>query len=143
RSSALSARQPEALFDRVDADFLQRSARVVAGCRDVLPIGFMRDVTFLAVAGSGIKKVGRRRVVAEPEPLVCRCGKERYRFVLEDQTADRMKDWPAPVKLDAKRRVRAMADDDVGAGLDRRVRKGAHEFGRFAELALGLGTEQA
>src|SRR5882724_12768157 len=36
-----------------------------------------------------------------------------------------------------------MADEDVGAGVDRRACKGAGEIGGLGQLALGLGRDQA
>src|SRR5262249_23204368 len=47
------------------------------------------------------------------------------------------------VELDAERRVRAVADEDVDAGIDRRAGKGAGEIRRLRQLALRLRRDQA
>src|SRR5262245_55672569 len=103
----------------------------------------MRHVALLAVAGAGIEEVGGRRVIAEAEALVGGGGEERQRLVLHDQVADRIEDRLAVVELDPERRVRAVADEDVGAGIDRGAREGAGEIGGLGELALGLRRHQA
>src|SRR5215510_12792025 len=103
----------------------------------------MRHVALLAVAGAGIEEVSRRRVVAETEALIGGGGKERQRLILHDQIADRIEDRLALVELDPERRVRAVADEDVGAGIDRGAGKRAGEIGGLGELALGLGRDEA
>src|SRR5438477_3496741 len=75
-SSALAARPPETLLDRMDTNLIKFAARIVAGRRDVLPIGFMRNVALLAIAGAGVEEVGGRRIIAESEPVISRRGKK-------------------------------------------------------------------
>src|SRR5207253_9130564 len=59
------------------------------------------------------------------------------------QAAKRIKDRLALVELDPKRRVRAVADDDVGTRIDCHMGKGAHEVGGVIELGLGLRRNEA
>src|SRR5215510_6790521 len=137
RAAALSARASEALVDWVDADFGEPPGTIVTGGREVLPELGVRHVALLAVARAGIKEIRRRRVVPELKTLVSDGGKERQRLILHDQVADRIEDRLAVVELDSERRMRAVPNEDVGARVDRRARKGAGEVGRFGQLALG------
>ena len=38
--------------------------------------------------------------------------------------------------------MRAVTGEDIGAGIDRRVREGRNELGRLVQLGAGLGVEK-
>src|SRR5215470_16886748 len=143
RAAALAAWAAEPLVDRVDADLGKLAGAIVAGGGEILPELGVRDVALLAVAGASVEEVGRCCVAAEAEALIGRGGKEWQRLVLHDQVADRIKDRLALVELDSERRMRAVADEDIGAGIDRQSREGAGEIRGLGELALSLGRDEA
>src|SRR5690242_1062964 len=121
----------------MDADFRGLAVLELAGHGDIFPEAGMRDMAFGAAAGARIEEVGWRGIMAEPEAGIGLRREAAHALVLEDEIADRVEDRLAFVDFHAERRMRSVADEDIGAGIDTLPREGRHEIRRLLEVNLG------
>ena len=91
-------------------------------------------MAFFAAVGAGVEEVGRRRLEIEIETFVGIGGKEADGFVLKDEIADAVEDRFAFINFHAHREVRAVADENVGAFVDRLVGEPGDEVGGLFQL---------
>ena len=74
----------------------------------------------------------------EVERLVVFARQAQQRFVLENEIAEAVHDRLALVHLDAAQHVRAVTDEQVGAGIDHRARKRDQEVGRQEAISAAF-----
>src|SRR5579862_6574532 len=90
---------------------------------DAVPIfGRGREAARL-VAGARVEKIRRRRLIVEAEARIGFGREDRHIVILENEIAEAVEDRPALVDFDAEREMGAVARDDIGAGVDRRMRE--------------------
>ena len=129
--AALRTRSAEALIDWVNADLFERLICEFTDGEHVFPVGGVAGVAFFAAVGSGIEEVRRRGFEIEVKAFVGIGWKKADGFILKNQIADAVEDRPAFINFNAQRKMRAMTDEDVGAGIDGLMGEFHHEVGAF------------
>jgi hypothetical protein len=100
-------------------------------------------MAFRAAGGSCVEKIGWRRSEIEIEALVGVGGKKAHGLILKNEVPDAVEDRFLAVNLDTHWKVRTVADEDVGAFIDRLMREAGDELGSFFKLGATPRGEQA
>ena len=120
------------------SNFFEFLLAELADGEHVFPVGRIARVAFFTAGGAGVEEVGRRRFEVEIEAFVGVGGKEADGFILKDEIADAVENRFALIDFDAHREMRAVADEDVGAFVDRLVRELGDEVGGLFAVPPGL-----
>ena len=134
RPSAFGAARAKAQIDRVQRHACQRALLEDNRRHGAFPeLGFGRKAAGVLVS-AGVQEVSRCCLVAKAEAPIGFRGKLLHRVVLKYEVAQTVEDRTTPVDLCTKCQVRAVAGDDVSAGI----------HGRAGELdSKGSGVLQA
>ena len=124
RPAALAHRQSESERNRVQPDAGNLAAAPLYGRDERFPDLAIGVEPAAIVVRPRLIEVADLRLAAEADRLVRVRWKPEERLVLEDEIADAVEDRLPLVDLDAAHDVRTVADDDVRAGVDHRVREG-------------------
>src|SRR4029434_4971532 len=89
-----------------------------------------------------VEKFGGCGCEIEVEALVGVCRKKTDGFILKNEIADAVEDRFALVYLNTHWKMRAMADEHVGAFIDRLVRESGYELGGLFQIRAAARGKQ-